>query len=115
MPKKMRGVYLGIQASYQYTMVGSNIEFPPVAIKIILAKHSVSLCYLEPEFCPIREEKIVKLTREKNHGVRYLQVWVREKGAIVNDEWIINCKMKTIIRKGVFPQPTTVLKRSRKK
>ena len=115
LPKKTRGVYLGVQPSYTCTIGGSPLTFPAVALEIIIAKYTVTLCYKDPLYCPIQEEKVEKWETVKTMGDICYQLWVKEKGAMLSDEWTLNSKRKTLIRKGIFPQPTTELTRLRKK
>lgn len=115
LPKKIRGVYVGTQPSYACSIGGSNLEFPAVKVEIIISKYSVSLCYKDPLYCTIQEEKVENWETVNTKGDKCYQLWVKEKGAMLSDEWTLNSKRKTITRKGIFPQPTTELTRLRKK
>ncbi len=115
LPKKMVGTYLGNQPAYLVSQHNQSIPVDSAALSIEVARNTVSICYKTPMFCPVLNGSV---TAVKKIGKGRNQTWnvqVRSVNSLILEELIFNPKTKELIRTGIFPQPNTRLKKSRKK
>ncbi|MCF8269332.1 MAG: hypothetical protein K9I25_05120 [Crocinitomicaceae bacterium] len=115
LPKKLCGTFLGTQPAYMVSQHNQSIPIDPAALSIEVSRNAVSICYKNPGFCPVLNGSI---TAVKKMGKGRNQTWnvrVRSVNSLILEELIFNPKTKVLIRTGVFPQPNTLLKKSRKK
>lgn len=114
-PRKIRGVYEGKQAAYYITQHNQNIEVAATDLVITLNAQGVSICYQNPQYCPVnngRVNEVKKMGKGKNKS--WLLV-VSYPNSVLPESIEVFASNKQLIRKGVFPQPNTTLKRLRKK
>jgi len=113
-PRKLRGVYTGIQPSYTYRNDGKEIHFSQITIEIKVEKYSVSLCFADQNYCPIEKSLAYSLKRGLKPDNKSYWMLVPQSGSFLKEEWNFNLLKKELVRKGIAPQPDTHLTRSRK-
>lgn len=114
-PKKMCGTYLGKQPAYLVLQHNQSIQIDSVQMEIEVSKNEISICYKIPEFCPVLNGSITAVKKMGKGRNKTWNVQVRSVNSLILEELIFNPKTKALIRTGVFPQPNTLLKKSRKK
>jgi hypothetical protein len=113
-PRKLRGVYTGIQPAYTYRNDGKDIHFSQISMEIRVEKYSVSLCYADLNYCPVEKSLDYSLKRGQKPNNKSYWMLVPQAGSFLKEEWNFNLFKKELVRKGISPQPDTHLTRSRK-
>ena len=114
-PKRLQGVYSGIQSAYTLKNTNVLLEIPSVEMNLILEKSSVSLCYSVSKECMLSNQRITSLQKVK---IEKRKIWIIEPkspNATVPEHIEIWIKEKKVIRQGLGSQPDTELSRVGKK
>ena len=114
-PRKIRGVYEGKQAAYYITQHNQNIEVAAADMTITLNANGVSVCYQSPLYCPVNNGHINEVKKKGKGKNKSWQLVVSYPNSVLPESIEVFASNKQLIRKGVFPQPNTTLKRLRKK
>lgn len=115
LPRKIRGVYEGQQEAYKITQHNQNIDVSATQMIITLNKEEVTICYQNPNYCPVINGRIKEITKMGKGKNKTWQISVNNPNSALPESIEVNGSKKQMMRKGVFPQPDTILKRSRKK
>lgn len=114
-PRKIRGTYVGIQPSYAFRQQGTDFQFAELTIKITVDKGSVSLCFPKENYCSVEQSTQVYFQKSKQNGRKLWIFQVNVVDAALKEEWVLDSKKKSFLRKGIRPQPDTVLEKLGKK
>jgi hypothetical protein len=115
LPKKICGTYLGKQPAYQVLQHNQSIHVDSATLSIEVSRNAVSICYKNPTFCPVLNGSITSVQKMRKGRNQTWNVQVTPVNSLILEELIFNPKTKELIRTGIFPQPNTRLKKSRKK
>jgi hypothetical protein len=115
LPKKICGTYLGKQPAYQVLQHNQSIHVDSATLSIEVSRNAVSICYENPRFCPVLNGSITSVQKMRKGRNQTWNVQVTPVNSLILEELIFNPKTKELIRTGIFPQPNTLLKKSRKK
>ncbi|MEY3049035.1 MAG: hypothetical protein RL365_1073 [Bacteroidota bacterium] len=114
-PKKLCGMYTGSQPSYAIEISGQVSSVFPASMIIEVTRMSISVCYQTSKLCPVVDGK-VKTIRKKGKGkAKRWEIQVLSHNSLFTEDLVFNTKNKEVTRVGIFPQPSTVLKKSREK
>lgn len=113
-PRKLRGVYTGIQPAYAFRSEGKDLRFSAISLEISIDKYTVSLCFTDQKYCPVEKSLEFTVNRQAQQPKKCYKMLVRQPGSFLMEEWTVNLKTKELLRKGIFPQPDTRLIRLRK-
>ena len=114
-PKKLCGVYTGSQPAYAIETSGQVSSVLPASMIIELTRTSISVCYQSPKLCPVVDGKVKTIRKEGKGKAKRWKIQVFSPNSLFTEDLVFNTKNKELTRIGVFPQPNTVLKKSRKK
>ena len=115
LPKKMCGTYLGKQPAYQVLQHNQSIHVDSATLSIEVSRNAVSICYKNPRFCHVLNGSITSVQKMGKGRNQTWNVQVTPVNSLILEELMFNPKTKELIRTGIFPQPNTLLKKSRKK
>jgi hypothetical protein len=114
-PKKLCGVYTGSQPAYAIETSGQVSSVLPASMIIELTRTSISVCYQSPKLCPVVGGMVKTIRKEGKGKTKRWKIQVISPNSLFTEDLVFNTKNKELTRIGVFPQPNTVLKKSRKK
>ena len=114
-PKKLCGVYIGSQPAYAIETSGQVSSVLPAAMIIELTRTSISVCYQSPKRCPVVGGMVKTIRKEGKGKTKRWKIQVLSPNSLFTEDLVFNTKNKELTRIGVYPQPNTVLKKSRKK
>lgn len=114
-PAKIRGTYVGTQSEYAFRHQGTDFRFSEISMSISIEKYRVSLCFPQENHCPIENSAEIQWVKKKLNGKRVLAITVSEPGSLLKEEWLLEPQKKKILRKGILPQPDTMLTKLGKK
>ena len=103
--RKYRGIYTGQIPSYQVHMDTSTYRVNQTDLTIHLTRDSLFL-----EMGTYRHSSVYSIERKEKN---FILTAAREQSGIP-EEFLLNSKTKTIIRKGLYPQPDAILARKGK-
>jgi hypothetical protein len=114
-PKKLCGLYTGSQPAYTIQTSGQVSSVLPAAMTIEVSRTSIRICYQSPTHCPVVDGKVKTIRKEGKGKAKRWEIQVLSPNSLFTEELVFYNKSKELTRFGVFPQPNTVLKKSRKK
>ena len=114
-PRKVRGIYEGIQATYSIGQLNNQSQVDAVSMTIEIRENSVSICYENPKYCPVENGEILEMKAQDKGKKKTLTLVVAHPNSQFPETLSIYIKQKELIRQGIHPQPSTSLKKLRKK
>ena len=114
-PKKLCGMYTGSQPAYAIETSGQVSSVLPASMIIVLTRTSVSVCYQSSKLCPVVDGEVKTIRKEGKGKSKRWKIQVFSPNSLFTEDLVFYTKNKELTRIGVFPQPNTVLKKSRKK
>ena len=114
-PKKLCGMYTGSQPAYAIESSDQVSSVLPAPMIIELTRTSVSVCYQSPKLCPVVDGEVKTIRKEGKGKSKRWKIQVFSPNSLFTEDLVFYTKNKELTRIGVFPQPNTVLKKSRKK
>lgn len=114
-PKKLCGIYTGSQPAYAIEHLGHVSSVLSADMTIEVSRTSISVCYQSPTHCPVVDGKVKTVRKEGKGMAKRWEIQVISPNSLFTEVLVFNSKTKELSRLGVFPQPNTVLKKSRKK
>ncbi len=115
LPKKLCGMYEGMQASYVFTHHGETITMDSISVAFDLRKTTGDLCYVNPNHCMVKEGSYQSCLKQKEgKSTKWVVVFSSTAGSLPEELWMYP-KTRKLIRLGVFPQPNVTANKLREK
>lgn len=114
-PKKLCGIYTGSQPAYVIKSNGYSSQVMPAEMRVEITRTSISVCYESPQRCTVKEGALNMIKREGKGASKRWIIQVLVPNSLFTEDFEFNSKNKELTRQGVYPQPNTKLRKSRKK